>query len=140
LETARKGAGVDQPICWIAPDIEFNQAREYLEKYRIRVIPYDNRDGTHSNLIRIIENINQFVYPRTAIKIKKEIEAVSVSPLGRNAAAPGFFVFTKIAERDDFDLYRADIVCAAIQSIIPKLKLWGEFSLENALHLAGLID
>lgn len=56
LEAAKKGSGVNQPVCWIAPDVSFDQRREYLEKYRIRVIPYPNQSGDHSHLIRLIEH------------------------------------------------------------------------------------
>src|ERR1044072_8058359 len=37
LEAAKGGAGVQQPICWIAPDVSPDQVKEYLLKYRIRV-------------------------------------------------------------------------------------------------------
>ncbi|MDP1714652.1 MAG: SIR2 family protein [Anaerolineales bacterium] len=137
LQAAKDGAGVNQPICWIAPDVSFQEAQEYLSKYRIRVIPYDNRDGKHLNLVRIIENISQFVFPRTSIQIQREIEEVSKSPLGANAAAPGYFVFNKIAAQNNFEAYRVNIICAAIQSIVPELIRLNEFSLKDALYLSG---
>ena len=31
LEVAKQGAGVLQPICWIAPDVGADEVREYLE-------------------------------------------------------------------------------------------------------------
>jgi len=42
LEASKRGAGVEQPICWIAPDVSYQESKDFLEKYRIRVIPYDN--------------------------------------------------------------------------------------------------
>ena len=56
LHAAQQGASVHRPVCWLAPDIPLEQSREYLEKYRIRVVSYDNRDGSHQNLSRLIEN------------------------------------------------------------------------------------
>jgi len=97
LEAAKQGAGVIQPVCWISPDVTPETAREYLEKYRIRVIPYDNRDGEHKSLIRLIENISDFISPRTSVHIQEQIARISQSPLGDNAAAPGFFVFNKLS-------------------------------------------
>jgi hypothetical protein len=137
LEAAQYGAGVNQPVCWIAPDVPLDQAREYLEKYRIRVISYDNRDGSHCNLYRLIENVTRFVYPRTAVKIRKEIEPLITSPLGNDSAAPGFFVFTKLLKVTDFDQARVTAVCAAIQSVVPKLKELKNFTVDQAVHLAG---
>src|SRR5262249_39225153 len=95
LEAAKKGAGVVQPVCWIAPDVAHDVVREYLEKYRIRVISYDNRDQTHHNLVRLVESISDFVPPRITVHISSSVAKASESPLGRNAAAPGFFVFYK---------------------------------------------
>jgi len=51
LEAAKKGAGVIQPICWVAPNVPPHLVRECLEKYRIRVIPYEDKDGEHRNLV-----------------------------------------------------------------------------------------
>lgn len=64
LAAVKKGAGVHQPVCWIAPDVQIAEAREFLEKYRIRVISYDNRDGDHANLRRLLEHINEFIRPK----------------------------------------------------------------------------
>ena len=61
LKAAKQGAGVVQPICWVAPNAKPEERREFLEKYRIRVISYDNQDGTHKNLLRLIENISDFI-------------------------------------------------------------------------------
>ena len=140
LDAAKRGAGVQQPICWIAPDVTWQESKEFLERYRIRVIPYDNRDGKHRNLLRLIENITDFIPPRTSIHIRVPIAHVAQSPLGQNAAAPGFFVFNKLAKQTDFDEKRVDIVLAAIQSILPKLAGSSDFDVKTALGTAGWPD
>lgn len=137
LEAAKKGAGVLQPICWIAPNVTPHLVREYLEKYRIRVIPYDDQGGEHGNLVRLIENITDFVPPRTAIHIQQQIAKVSQSVLETNAAAPGFFVFNKLSIKADFEEKRIAAIIAAIQSTLPKLKFMKDFTLEAALEIAG---
>ena len=137
LETAKQGAGVLQPICWIAPDARPGDRRELLEKYRIRVISYDNQDGKHTNLLRLIENISNFVPPRTSISIQEEINRISQSPLGKDSAAPGFFVFNKLLATTDIEFKRPEIILAAIQSSFPKLASLGEFTLDNALEHVG---
>lgn len=137
LEAAKRGAGVVQPICWIAPDVSSKDCKEFLEKCRIRVIPYDNRDGEHKNLVKLIENVNEFVPARTVVSIQKQIEKVSSSPLGPHAAAPGFFVFNKFLEKADYEEKRIGIVISAIQSVLPELNESGEFTLKDASVMSG---
>ncbi len=137
LEAARIGAGVIQPVCWIAPDVPEKVRREYLEKYRVRVITYDNRDGEHRNLVKLIGNINDFIPPHQVIDIQKQIEGVSHSPLGANAAAPGFFVFKAFCAERNFEEKRIDVVVSAIQSTIPELSKLEAFTLEDALQMVG---
>jgi len=137
LQAAQLGASVHQPVCWLAPDIPIEQSREYLEKFRIRVISYDNRDGTHQNLARLIDNFSQFTYPRAAIPIRAEIAAVTRASRGPSAAAPGFFVFARLSAQEDFHAIRTSAMCAAIQSVVPQLSRIGVFTLPEALHVAG---
>jgi len=137
LEASKRGAGVEQPICWIAPNISYQESRDFLEKYRIRVIPYDNRDGEHKNLVKLIENISEFVPSRLTVGVQEQIRRVSTSPLGDNAAAPGFFVFNIFAQKTDFEKKRVDIVISAIMSTLPELTNLGEFTLRDAVNMAG---
>jgi hypothetical protein len=136
LEAAKRGAGVVQPVCWIAPDVDLDQSREFLEKYRIRVISYDNRDGTHRNLRRLLKHITQFIPPRTAIGIREQIARVSQSPLGSSAAAPGFFVFNKLAAQSNYEEKRIEIILASIQAALPALSS-RNFTVHEALSTAG---
>ena len=137
LEAAKRGSGVVRPVCWIAPDVPPNDAREYLEKYRIRVISYDNRDGTHRNLLRLIEVISDFVPPRLTVHLSAAIRSTTTSPLGRNAAAPGFFVFNKLSAQRDFEEKQSDVLVAALHGAIPQLKSIPPFSIHRALEFAG---
>lgn len=137
LELAKHGAGVHQPICWIAPDVKDTQKREYLDNYRIRVIPYDNRDGAHKNLLRLIDSINDFIPPRTAVHINSQIQKITESPLGNNAGAPGLFVFNKLMSQGNFEEKRIAVIIAAIQSVLPVLSSQNQFSLKTALEYAG---
>lgn len=137
LQAAKTGSGVSQPVCWIAPDVSRNDIKDYLEKFRIRVITYNNERRDHKNLLQLLETINNFIPPRTAIHIQKQIAEVSQSPLGGDAAAPGFFVFNKLGMLADVENKRCDIMVAIIQAIIPKLLSLKEFTLEEALQMGG---
>ena len=137
LKAAREGAKVVQPVCWIAPDVSMDTRREYLENYRIRVISYDNQGGSHRNLVHLVNSISDFVPPRVSIRITKSLAQVSASPLGKNAAAPGFFVFNKLAAQTNFDEKRVEVVAAAISSALPQLQQADPFTLIEALDLVG---
>jgi SIR2-like domain len=137
LEAAKKGSGVVRPVCWIAPDVPYDTVREYLEKYRIRVISYDNRDGTHRNLTRLVETISEFIPPRLTVHLRPEIRAVIDSPLGSNAAATGFYVFNKLSAQGDFDEKRVSILASAIYAAIPTLATEPGFSIQHALEVSG---
>jgi SIR2-like domain len=137
LNAAKKGAGVVQPVCWIAPDVDPTVAREYLEKYRIRVITYDNRDRTHRNLVRLVEGISDFVPPRLSVHLGAAVARASESPLGTSAAAPGFFVFTKLSAHRDFEAKRIAIMVAALRAAVQRLSEMPSFSIEHALEISG---
>ena len=137
LRAAKRGAGVVQPVCWIAPNVDLNQSREFLEKFRIRVVPYDNRDGSHENLLYLLKHITQFIPPRTAIPIREQIARISQSPLGNSAAAPGFYVFNKLAATAEYDEKRVEVILASLQAALPSLLLRKTFTLQEALSLAG---
>ena len=129
LELAKKGAGVLQPVCWLAPYMGMKERNDYLEKYRIRVIPYDNSDGKHSGLLRLLQTVSDFVPPRTTIRIQQNIAAVSQSPLGTSAAAPAFFVFNKLTKHVDIDKMRDEAILGALQASLSTLFNRGTFSL-----------
>jgi hypothetical protein len=137
LTAAKTGSGVVQPVCWIAPDVDPSTTREYLEKFRIRVISYDNRDGTHRNLVRLVETLSDFVPPRLTVHLSSAIKKVSSSRLGPNAAAPGFFVFSKLSAQNDFEEKRSDVLVAALHAAIPHLKTAPAFSIQQALEIVG---
>lgn len=137
LRAAKKGAGVIQPICWIAPDVSFDDQQKYLEEFRIRVVSYSNKSGNHKNLFQLINTVTQFMQSRTAVQIQTRIAEVTSSPLGAHAAAPGFYVFNKLNSVSDFDQKRIEVATAALQAIIPELISMGEFGIEEGLRIAG---
>ncbi|MDR3741962.1 MAG: SIR2 family protein [Terracidiphilus sp.] len=137
LEAAKQGAGVVRPVCWIAPDVPPETVREYLEKYRIRVISYDNRDGTHRNLTRLVEAISDFIPPRLTVHLRADIKTTMSSPLGSNAAATGFYVFNKLSAQGDFEAKRASVLLSALCAAIPTLAGEPGFSIQHALELSG---
>jgi hypothetical protein len=137
FEAAKQGAGVKQPICWLAPDVSLAESKLFLEKYRIRVISYPNSDGTHRNLRHVLENVSRFLPQRTTIHIKEAIAHVSNPPLAGDAGAPAFYVFNKLAAQKDYEEKRIDVLLASLQSILPSITSSPAVSLKEALELAG---
>jgi len=137
LSLAKKGASVERPICWIAPNVSQQECSKYLEEYRIRVIPYD-ADEAHNSLFRMVETITDyFVPPRISIPMIQQIRRVCQQGIEPDAAAAGFFVFNKFCEQKDLELIQAEIMVAALQSAVTKMKAMGEFTLEDGLQLVG---
>ncbi len=137
LQAAKKGAGVAQPVIWIAPNVPVKDRRELLEDYRIRVVTYEDRDGQHRNLARLIESLSEFVPPRTVVQVQEQIEKLTRLSLQPHAAAPGFFVFNEVCRQIDFEQKRIDIVLSAIQAALPEINDLGHFTFEKALAIAG---
>jgi hypothetical protein len=137
LRLAKKGAGVTLPICWIAPDVTIEESKKYLEEYRIRVISYDNRDGQHQNLLRLLESISDFIPKRISITIRQSLDKLLQSNLPPTSAAPGFFVYNKLFAQDDFEDKRIKIIIAAISSILPRAKERNLSTLKDFLALTG---
>lgn len=82
LQVAKKTASPQHPIYMVAADFTKADEQEYLEKYNIVLVQYSNRDGTHSELRRILNAADRFIVPRqlfgerieTAARPKEEIE------------------------------------------------------------------
>lgn len=140
LQAAKKGSGVIQPVIWIAPNVPMKDRRELLENYRIRVVPYEDTDGQHRNLAKLIECLNEFLPPRPVIRLQEEIEKVSLLSDKPNAAAPGFFVFNEVCKKEDFEKKRVDIILSAMESALSEINDLSRFGLEDAFKLAGWPD
>jgi hypothetical protein len=139
LSLAKIGASVVNPICWLTPYIEPNKRKEYLEKQRIRVIPYNNDDGTHKNLLKLIKTYDYFLPKRGIIRpIKREeTEKLCTSEEKESNVAAAFFIFNKISSLESFPEKRIQIINASIESILPILVKKKKFTLLEALNLAG---
>ncbi len=137
LEIAKKGSSVIRPVCWIAPDVAPSKIKEFLVNYRIRVVSYDNSDGQHANLFRLLQSVSDFVPSRTKIRMKKQIADAIESPLGVNSAAPGFYVFNKMLKYADYDKKRIEIMLAAIKSALPLYYKKEKFTVAEVLESAG---
>ncbi len=137
LHAAKEGAGVAQPICWITSDVDLEERKKYLEDYRIRLVPYDNKSGDHRNLSSLLNHLDKFVPPRTAVHIKSRISEICQKSSESDAGAVGFFVYNRLETSKAIEKKRIDITLAAIQAILPKLSKSKDFELREVLEYAG---
>jgi hypothetical protein len=135
LEAAKTGATATNPVCWIAPDVTRAEATEYLERYRIRVVPYPSTDD-HSGLRRVVDTISTFVVPREGIRVRRSIANVLDQGRRGDSAATAVYVFNRLAPHVDLRRLRADVALAAFESALPTLQPPGPFSVADVL--AGL--
>lgn len=138
LTAAKTGSGIVQPVVWLAPDANDEQRREFLERHRIRVVSYDNRDGRHTNLLRLLRDVSQFVPPHERVKIQAElVAAIPTGPRSDSAAASALLVYNTVTESDPLEQLRVKLIVAALESAIPDLATRSSFSISDALSLAA---
>jgi len=93
LRLARKTASPKHPIYMVAADFTRANEQEYLEKYNIVLVQYSNRDGTHSELRRMLKTADRFIVPRH--RFRERIEA-SARPKEEIEAAIALFLYRRL--------------------------------------------
>ena len=91
LKRAKAVATPDHPVFMFASDLQPEQIKDFDQHYNIRVIPYDNTDGTHKGLLRVFSRHEPFIAKRTSPNI-------GLSPIDPNEAelASAIFIFTQL--------------------------------------------
>ena len=64
LECAQELNSFDRPIYMLLADVSRADSRKYREQFNIHLLSYDNSDGTHGKLLRLLRQIDRFVIPR----------------------------------------------------------------------------
>ena len=96
LQLAKETASPQHPVFFIAADLTKAEIREYLEQFNVVAMTYDNRDGTHIQLRRLLSFLDKFIIPRhkridlAAIPYSaEELEAAQAVALYRRLATVG---------------------------------------------------
>ena len=118
LESAKNGATATNPVCWIAPDVTTAQAAEYLERRRIRIIPYPATDD-HSGLKRVVQTVSQFVVPREGVRVRRAVAEVVREGKRGDPAATAVYVFSRLSPHVDIARLRIDVALATLESAVP---------------------
>ena len=135
LQAAKETSSPDHPIFMIATGFTRGMQREFYERYNIAVVPYDNRDGTHGQLKRILIGAGRYIPKRGEIAINHapsdpaEAEAAMALLLFRrlqeaNAEAPpGLFaplVLQAVAKSSSTPVLVAELIGMPPLSTIPE--------------------
>lgn len=89
LQAAKDFSSPSHPVFWFAANLTRAQQREFYERYNIAVVPYDNSDGRHTQLKRILLSAGKYIARRDnwegqiPIADPKEIEAATALLLFR---------------------------------------------------------
>lgn len=91
LERAKSIASPDQPIYLFATGVQIDDIQEYYQRYNIRIIAYNNYDGTHRELLRVLKRYDPFITKRTAAHLGQD-------PIDINTAniASSMHIFTRL--------------------------------------------
>jgi hypothetical protein len=138
LKAASVGSSIVQPVCWIAPDVSIDESRKYLHEHRIHVVPYEDRDGSHRNLLRLLEAVGHIVPARESVSVRHDVaQQIPAASESERSAAAALFVFNRMAAGDPEDKRRVRVVVASLQAALPALSHRGPFTVGEALAEAG---
>ena len=93
LQVAKETASPDHPVFMITTGITKAEELELLERFNIVTLAYDNSDGHHGQLRRVLSLIDKFVIPRqkridlqAVVYSEEELEAAQAVALYRRLA------------------------------------------------------
>jgi hypothetical protein len=111
LERAKAIASPDHPVFMFASELEPHAIKDLYQRHNIRVIPYNNKDGTHHELYRLLARYNPFI-------AKRGSRSVGLPPVDESAAslAASIYLFTclRVGDEKDYVMQRA-YQCAIAQ-------------------------
>ena len=93
LQLAKNTSSPQHPIYLIAADFTETDEREFFEKYNIVLVQYSNRDGTHSDLKRLLKNADRFIVSRQRLRERTE---TTVRPKGEAESAIALFLYRRL--------------------------------------------
>lgn len=92
LQTARQTASPEHPIFLIASDVTKGEERELLEHFNVVTLPYENPDGKHMRLRRMLGMLDKFITPRRE-RLDIELKPYSAEEL---EAAQAILIYRRI--------------------------------------------
>jgi len=93
LQLARTTASPEHPIFMMASGFTRGEEREYLEKYNIVLVQYENADGSHTKLRQLLATANRFIVPRRG---RIDSTVALTRPPGEAEAAMSLFLYRRL--------------------------------------------
>ena len=97
LEIAKEAASPDHPLFMITANVTKAEESEWFERFNIVVWSYEDIDGTHRNLRRILSALNRFIVPR---RQRFDLHELSYSP-DELEAAQAMAIYRRFAAGGD---------------------------------------
>lgn len=128
LERAKEIAAPDHPVFMFASDVSPSQMTQ-VDEYNIRVIAYDNPDGTHSELHRMLRRYDSFVAKRGSQAIgQAEVDSFSAS------TASAMYLFTRSRLTDTIQPCVQRAYAAVILTALSEMKETRELGLADLVN------
>jgi hypothetical protein len=99
LDIAKEAASPSHPLFMIMANITKAEEHEWFERFNIVAWGYEDTDGTHLRLRRILSVLNDFIVPR---RQRFDLHELSYSP-GELEAAQAMAIYRRFATGDDAD-------------------------------------
>lgn len=132
LEWARELSAPNKPVFLLATGLSSDRIDELYTKFNIRVLEYDNADGCHRELIRVLRRYDPFIAGR-------ESAWLGLDPIDEDEArlAGALHVFTKTRVEDDNETCLQSSYCALTLSVLARLPQGEVIALSDLLALVG---
>jgi hypothetical protein len=91
LEKAKQFSTPSNPVFMLSPGLDLRDIDDLFDKYNIRVVPYENPDGSHRQLRRIFWTYDTHIVPRENIHL-----SLPAQDREDNELASSLFLFTHL--------------------------------------------
>ena len=75
LEVAKEMRSPERPIYMVAAEFTMAEELDLLEKYNIVLVSYNNTDGDHAELKRMLQTVDRFILPRKRLGLSRVVSS-----------------------------------------------------------------
>jgi len=120
LKIARETIDPSHPLYLFAADCTKSDEREYLERYNVHVVGYENPDGHHAQLRAVLGELDRFVPRRDA---QSSLMTTPASIPDESAAASALFLYRRLhftsSDQPDPDQYLGPLILYVVAASGP---------------------
>jgi hypothetical protein len=118
LEWAKSVSAPNKPVYLFATGFSETEIDELYAKFNIRVLAYENPDGEHRELVRVLKRYDPFI-------ARRHSRLLGLAPVDEDQAriAGSLYVFTKARVEDEGGTCLQRVYCAVVLSALSDLGL-----------------